>query len=685
MWSSILSAFFLWSGSGILTDNSVVSKQQPGSSLPNFSAPIRNLSWGQINIIHTTDSHGWLPGHLLEPVFTADWGDLYSFVSHMKEIGKSKGVDVLFVDSGDRHDGNGLSDATSPNGILTENLFLYQDYDIITVGNHELYKYESSVTDYEILRRHFGNRYVVSNVDIFVNNTWVPMGNRYRRFVTENQKLNVIAFGFLFNFYGNNPLTNVTLVQDAVQQHWFQEAISHDDTDLFVIAAHIPVRLPFVEMYIIVNAIRKVHPNAAIQFLGGHSHVRDYTVLDKRATALESGRFLETIGWASVDGIDNASGNDDIKFSRTYIDSNLHSFTYHTGTTLGNDTENDSGKKLFDTPTGIEISKKIVKYRKDLNLDDEYGCVPRDLLLNRARYPGPNSFFSLLEDEILPRLIGSEVPESRSLVFPRYILINTGSIRFDLFKGPFTRDSGYIVSPFKNNWLYLPNVPLKYARKILPELNKLPYILATSEDEEILDHQVLSEEEREEKINKLKTQGKITTPGLPPRSYLDMNIPQSRALHYRMFHHYQEEEKTQQANLKNESPLSQTQQHQHNEDSQKVLEKDLISQKEDEIKGINLTAGYVTYDDIGCTGDDTIHDGWNFYTTPNAIQAEQNIPNDDGDTLVDVVFYDFIKPFLLDALAKIDYHNNTILSYGGNSTVELLTDHVTEFWSGKCQ
>lgn len=87
--------------------------QQPGSKSPSqFDLPYRELEWGQVNIIHTTDTHGWLLGHQREePSFSGDWGDLYSFVNRMKAEAKRRGVDLLVVDSGDRVDGNGLVDA----------------------------------------------------------------------------------------------------------------------------------------------------------------------------------------------------------------------------------------------------------------------------------------------------------------------------------------------------------------------------------------------------------------------------------------------------------------------------------------------------------------------------------------------------------------------------------------------
>lgn len=33
---------------------------------PPVSAPLRDLPWGQLNFLHTTDTHGWDAGHLQE-------------------------------------------------------------------------------------------------------------------------------------------------------------------------------------------------------------------------------------------------------------------------------------------------------------------------------------------------------------------------------------------------------------------------------------------------------------------------------------------------------------------------------------------------------------------------------------------------------------------------------------------
>lgn len=44
---------------------SSVLATQPSAPDP-ISAPLRDLKWGQLNFLHTTDTHGWLAGHLQE-------------------------------------------------------------------------------------------------------------------------------------------------------------------------------------------------------------------------------------------------------------------------------------------------------------------------------------------------------------------------------------------------------------------------------------------------------------------------------------------------------------------------------------------------------------------------------------------------------------------------------------------
>ena len=73
-----------------------VRRMQPGA--PNAtSLPRAPLEWGQINFLHTTDTHGWLSGHLKEQNYGADWGDFVTFSRHMQHKAGNLGVDLLLV------------------------------------------------------------------------------------------------------------------------------------------------------------------------------------------------------------------------------------------------------------------------------------------------------------------------------------------------------------------------------------------------------------------------------------------------------------------------------------------------------------------------------------------------------------------------------------------------------------
>ena len=74
-------------------------RMQP-EALDAVTQPKGPLSWGEINFLHTSDTHGWLEGHIKERNYGADWGDFVSFAKHMKDKAANKGVDLLLIDTG---------------------------------------------------------------------------------------------------------------------------------------------------------------------------------------------------------------------------------------------------------------------------------------------------------------------------------------------------------------------------------------------------------------------------------------------------------------------------------------------------------------------------------------------------------------------------------------------------------
>jgi hypothetical protein len=76
-----------------------VRRQQP-EALNATTLPRAPLEWGQLNFLHTTDTHAWLAGHLKEQNYGADWGDFVSFTRRMRQKAGNLGVDLLLVDTG---------------------------------------------------------------------------------------------------------------------------------------------------------------------------------------------------------------------------------------------------------------------------------------------------------------------------------------------------------------------------------------------------------------------------------------------------------------------------------------------------------------------------------------------------------------------------------------------------------
>lgn len=525
------------------------------------SFPHRNLTWNDINFVHTTDTHGWYSGHINQPLYHANWGDFISFTTHLRRIAHSRNQDLLLIDSGDRHDGNGLSDITSPNGLKSTPIFIKQDYDLLTIGNHELYLWENSKQEYETVVNHFQDKYVCSNVDIRLDNgLFVPLGLKYKYFTTPIRGIRVLAFGFLFDFKRFNSGTRVTPMAETIHEPWFQEALKHE-VDLIIIVGHTPISHNWGEFYQVHQYLRQFFPDTIIQYFGGHSHIRDFTVFDSLSTGLQSGRYCETVGWTSVN-LDKADLNLPVRqrFSRSYIDFNTDSFKYHTNL-----------DKEFDTAKGKLVSKLIRETRKELKLDTLIGYVKTNYYVDYVPIDHPKSIFNLLALKILKTLPKSKHEE-------RITIINTGSIRYDLYKGPYTIDSKFIVSPFENIWVNI-TVPKSVATKVAAKLNDADYISAS----------------------RLK----------PPHQY-DLQV----------------------------QDLS-TSPHQAHFEMQEKLPK-----------------GYVTHDDFGADGDDTLHRAVVNFPVPNVIQSVEI--NGEVDSPVNLVFYSFITPNIIWALKELNFSTEQV-------------------------
>jgi hypothetical protein len=540
----------------------------------------------------------------------------------MRELADERGVDLLLVDTGDRVDGNGLYDGSTPKGKYTYDIFKEQDIDIICTGNHELYKADTAANEYTKTVPNFKNNYLASNLDIINPKTRerVPLSRRYNVFTTKNQGIKIAAFGFLFDFVGNANNSFVQPVEETIQEVWFQQAI-REKVDLFVVIGHVTPRS--TEFNAIYNAIRAQNWDTPIQFFGGHSHIRDYMSYDSKAHTLQSGRYMETVGWMSIDGIKPkhkeksvSVSKTDLTFQRRYIDNNLYGFYYHTGL-------NESS---FHTERGMNVSKTIHEVRQSMNLDQTFGCAPQDYWLNRAKYPSKDSAFSLVADEIFPGIINGEGRDG----VPRIAIMNTGGFRFDIFQGKFTKDTTLIVSPFKNQFKYIKNVPWNAAKRILPLINAGAPVFEFA--------------------------GLQAWTLQPPEqmSYKHDIIPDPYV-----------------------SPIG---------DHETGAQAPLQARSNGNGK-LPLVPGYTTQDDGGDDGDDTVHSPLSFYRVPNCIESRIAFPAEKEPETVDVVFIDFVEPWIVLALrfAGQETQSEDILDFkAGKSFTGLLAEWVEEHWKGDC-
>lgn len=558
-------------------------------------ATFRELVFSDLNFLHTTDTHGWYLGHLNQKIYSGDWGDFVSFAHHLKQEARDEGHDLLLVDSGDRHDGNGLLDITSPNGARSLPIFIEQDYDLLTLGNHELYLAENSQQEYELVAKHYGERYVSTNVEYLDGENWVPLGNKYRYWKTEVKGTRVLALGFMFDFARYNEKTRITPIAEVIEKDWFQDILDQfplEKVDTIVVVTHVPVDRDWNELALLHAELRVHYPETKIEYFGGHSHIRDFVVYDEKLVALQSGRFCETVGFLSVN-LSSTGPEATDTFSRNYIDFNTNLFSYHSG----------HSAESFDTKKGIHVKELIAKARDDLGLDNVIGYVNNsNYYMDYVPVSHPKNLFRFLAKKVLPTLEAAEgVETSRE----RLILINTGSVRYDLYKGPYTIDTHYIVSPFQNKWVKV-TVPKYIAVQVAPKLNKGNYIMAATDEPLNPPHQ---------------------TPKLHQKRYQQvMEIPQYEDLEY------------------------------HAE---------------------KLTKGYVTYDDFGNTGDDTVHKPVINYPIPNVVQSVE-LQHSDRRSPVDLVFYDFITWNIEEVFKQLDYPMPKVEHYSDRYLGQLLNEYVAE-------
>lgn len=191
--------------------------------------------------------------------------------------------------------------------------------------------------------------------------------------------------------------------------------------------------------------------------------MRDCIRPDGRSQVLASGRYLETLGFTSLQlPVGSVESDEDLSISRRYLDTNLATYYFHS----------NQSQRTFLTSQGKQIKRRLQAYSQSFNLSYSFGVAPQSYYLDR--YP-PNhhkSLINLYATEVFRRVLNTP-PAGRTGKDPIF-LFNTGAARFDIFKGPFTRDDQFTVIPFENGMWYVPDLKIEVVESMLYLLNNLP-------------------------------------------------------------------------------------------------------------------------------------------------------------------------------------------------------------------
>ncbi|KAI8832854.1 5'-nucleotidase [Chytridium lagenaria] len=320
------------------------------------------------------------------------------------------------------------------------------DYDVLAVGNHELYVENVARDMNERFGPEWNGKYLASNTYIAKTSAvdaagkptsdFVPLSDKYRYF-TGTKGTKVLAFGFMFNFTnGITKFAKIKPIVEEVKEAWFAEAVKNNEADSSssLVTSHSVTRPVSSPTPLPPNGWPPSTPSVpstptSHRRLWCHRHTRDYITFGPNTYAIASGRYMETVGFLSL----TKTGT----ISRRYLNANIPTFNFH----LGRPLDFALGQ---NTKLGQEINGMIEEAKIRTNYSVVYGCAPQDLYLSRAPY---RPFFPLL----LPRQrTRPAVTNAAKAANPVYVIINGGGQRYDVFAGEFTVADAFNVLPFKN-------------------------------------------------------------------------------------------------------------------------------------------------------------------------------------------------------------------------------------------
>lgn len=166
-------------------------------------------------------------------------------------------------------------------------------------------------------------------------------------------------------------------VEALIKEQWFRTVLRDEtsDVDLIVVVGHTPLRdVTGAEYNTVLSAIRAHLPTIPVQFFGGHTHIRDFRKFDSFAHGIESGRYLETLGWVNMD-------LKPYKVGRRYIDNNLGSYEFHIALNTSKEFDTQEGKAISEEiRKKVQLAETVLSLAKTTGITETSGMCAEELL-----------------------------------------------------------------------------------------------------------------------------------------------------------------------------------------------------------------------------------------------------------------------------------------------------------------
>ncbi|KNC82535.1 hypothetical protein SARC_05183 [Sphaeroforma arctica JP610] len=381
-----------------------------------------------VNILQTTDIHGWITGHRHQPTYNCDIGDVYSFTTHMRELANNRNSSFMMFDSGDLIEGTGISDATEMHGLYIFKTLTHLNYDGLAVGNHDVGHKDVTKYIHETFAPHWGSNYITSNVLWAENGK--PLGGSQYQVQTTLPGMRVLKLGFLYKFLEHTSNVVVVPPVKSVKEEYFRKAMA-EAVDLIVVIMHIAPDME--DMNYIHTAIRRAQPDVAIAFLAGHSHVMRFHAVDQNAFVIQSDHYLYHLGVAKfllVDGKITHLYHKQIRCNRTALASYVGEPTNE-----------------FQLPGGYALKKDLARWTEELSLDTVVGQMQHTYSKSLQVY-NKWSLRNLFVEHVIPKTLFAETP----LKHKPFYISGAFFLRDNLYQGNVTEADIYAVIPFTDKF-----------------------------------------------------------------------------------------------------------------------------------------------------------------------------------------------------------------------------------------